>query len=269
MRHVSAGRAAAPAGSTSRPSIRIVGEPGSASSTASSSVRTSRTSSAAASSPCAAITLAEQRERLGMRGAVGVVEKLDPLGVRAHANTVAALTGRGRNQDSPACAAQRTPSAAAAVDGVEVGDHGDREEEDGDRPGGRMTAAVPVGVEEDGRPRDGADDVGDEELRCRQMADGECLPRGHGSRTRPMPPCRERTLTPPRSGRSCAHVDTGCFAPRARGLPCPMLARAASHASRRTWLRSTPIPSTSTSTTSPGAGPAWGRGSSRRPRGSR
>ena len=75
-RQVRAGSAAAPAGSTSTPSTRIVGEPGNASSTASSWVKTSCIS-IEAEIPCSAITSLEQSERLRMRRAALPEEEFD------------------------------------------------------------------------------------------------------------------------------------------------------------------------------------------------
>ena len=67
MRQVSAGRAPAPAGSMSRPSTRIVGEPGKPSLSASSCVVTS-CSSTSASIPRAASTSASSSRASGCDG---------------------------------------------------------------------------------------------------------------------------------------------------------------------------------------------------------
>src|SRR5262245_23497822 len=67
MRQVSAGAAVAPAGSMSRPSTRIVGEPGKALATASSSVRTSRTSTGA-TIPRSASTASSSARASGWEG---------------------------------------------------------------------------------------------------------------------------------------------------------------------------------------------------------
>ena len=61
-----------------------------------------------------------------------------------------------------------TSAGAEHVDHVDR-EHEPEEEEHADAPRGRVPAAVPVGMEEDGDARNRRDRVGDEELRRREL----------------------------------------------------------------------------------------------------
>src|SRR4029453_4451694 len=91
MRHDSDGGSSAPAGSTSRPSMRIVGEPGKASLRASSWVGTPRTWTAHAPPAGGA-------RSLGSAGLANLFEQFACLGMRRAACPVEELDGHGHTR---------------------------------------------------------------------------------------------------------------------------------------------------------------------------